>query len=236
MTTNNNIIISGDNFPSARIMLSKGDSAFIQSGSMIYKNNVQLQTRLNANGSGLTKFIKAVGRSITSGENVFITEVVSLANDGFVTIAPEVPGQIIVLDLDETHQYRLKDKAFLALLGDATYVMKSQNIGQALFGGTGGLFVMETMGCGQILINSFGSIEKVHLENEVLTVDNENVVAWDTNLHYDIHMENNWYQSIGTGEGLVNTFSGTGDIYIQTLNIKALAQALIPYLPPSSNN
>lgn len=236
MTTNNNIIISGNNFPSARILLPKGEKAFIQSGSMIYKNKVQLETRLNASGSGLTKFIKAVGRSITSGENVFITEVVSLANDGFVTIAPEVPGQIIVLDLDETHQYRLKDKAFLALLGNATYVMKSQKISQALFSGTGGLFVMETKGLGQILINSFGSIEKVHLENETLTVDNENVVAWGTNLHYDIHMENNWYQSIGTREGLVNTFSGTGDIYIQTLNIKALAQALIPYLPTSSNN
>ena len=62
-----------------------------------------------------------------------------------------------------------------------------KKISQALFSGTGGLFVMETMGSGKILINSFGSIEKIQLENEVLTVDNENVVAWDTNLHYDIH-------------------------------------------------
>ena len=38
-----------------------------------------------------------------------------------------------------------------------------------------------------------------------------------------------------TGEGLVNTFTGNGRVYIQTRNIGNLAQALHPYLPSSAS-
>lgn len=36
--------------------------------------------------------------------------------------------------------------------------MEKQNIGKAIFGGTGGLFVIETEGEGQLLISGFGDI------------------------------------------------------------------------------
>ena len=227
----NNINISGGNFPLAKININKGESVFIQTGAMVFKsNNLELRTRLNAKGSnGLGRFIKAVGRSMTSGENVFITEVYA-HDDGEIALAPPIPGQIGILELDDENQYRINDGAFLAMEGSANYVMKSQSLGKALFSNTGGLFVMETTGKGKLLINAFGSIEKIHLNNESITIDNGHVVAWDKNLSYNIHFENNWIQSIGTGEGLVNTFSGTGDIYIQTLNLSQFASEISPLI------
>ena len=36
------------------------------------------------------------------------------------------------------------------------YSMKMQDIGKAFFGGTGGLFVMETEGQGDVFVNAFG--------------------------------------------------------------------------------
>lgn len=39
-----------------------------------------------------------------------------------------------------------------------------------------------------------------------------------------------------TGEGLVNDFMGMGRVYIQTRNLKSLAQAIYPYLPHPNNN
>lgn len=110
--------------------------------------------------------------------------------------------------------------------GSASYEMKRQSIGRALFSGTGGFFVMTTSGEGTVLCNAYGSIKKISLDNDEITIDNNHVVAWSTSLDYDIHFENSFFQSIGTGEGIVNTFQGSGDVYIQSLNLATFARVL----------
>ena len=80
------------------------------------------------------------------------------------------------------------------------------------------------------MANSFGSIKKLELNNDTITIDNAHVVAWSRELDYDIHLENGFMQSIGTGEGIVNTFRGTGEIYVQSLNIETFARAIGGYI------
>lgn len=108
--------------------------------------------------------------------------------------------------------------------------MERQSIGRAFLGGQGGFFVMTTEGVGKLLVNSFGSIKKIELYNEEMTIDNAHVVAWSQELDYDIHLENSFFQSIGTGEGVVNTFRGSGEIYVQSLNIETFANILKGYI------
>lgn len=228
-------ISSNENFPLVEIALERGESAYIQRGSMVYHTpSVTLNTKLNAKGSGLGKLVKAVGRSMASGESVFITEAVSSADDGKLAIAPSMPGQVIALELGN-NQYRLNDGAFLAMDGSAHYTLERQSIGRALFGGQGGFFVMTTQGEGILLANAFGSIKKIQLNNDELTIDNAHVVAWSTTLDYNIHLENGWVQSLGTGEGVVNTFRGTGEVYIQSLNLQTFAGQLGIGLSSSTN-
>ena len=167
----------------------------------------------------------AIGRSFTSGESMFITQAISNADDGKLALAPSMPGQVIALDLG-TKQYRLNDGAFLALDGSAQYKMERQSVGRAFFGGQGGLFVMTTEGEGTLLANSFGSIKKLELNGGSITIDNAHVVAWSKDLNYDIHLENGFLQSIGTGEGIVNTFHGYGEIYVQSLNIETFSRVI----------
>ncbi|AND78588.1 TIGR00266 family protein [Streptococcus pantholopis] len=219
-------IDSNMQFPLVEIALEAGETAYIQRGSMVYHTpSVTLNTRLNARGSGLGKLVGAIGRSMTSGESAFITQAVSNADDGKLALAPSVPGQVIALELG-SRQYRLNDGAFLALDGSAQYKMERQSVGRAFFGGQGGLFVMTTEGEGTLLANAFGSIKKIELQGEELTIDNAHVVAWSRELQYDIHLENGFLQSIGTGEGIVNTFRGTGEIYVQSLNIETFANVI----------
>lgn len=202
-------------FPLVEIELEHGESVYLQQGSMVYHTeNVTLNTKLNGKGSGLGKLVGAIGRSMVSGESMFITQAIS-NGEGKLALAPNTPGQVVALELGEK-QYRLNDGAFLALDGSAEYKMERQNIGKALFGGQGGLFVMSTDGQGTLLANSFGSIKKITLEGGTMTIDNAHVVAWSRELDYDIHLENGFMQSIGTGEGVVNTFRGHGEVYIQS--------------------
>ncbi len=138
-----------------------------------------------------------------------------------IALAPDAPGQVIPLQLGEK-QYRLNDGAFLALDGTAYYTMERQSVGKAIFGGQGGLFVMTTQGQGTLLANAFGSIKRIELHNQEVTIDNAHVVAWSQSLNYNIHLENGFWQSIGTGEGVVNTFQGTGEVYVQSPIFKPL--------------
>ena len=224
-------ITNNAQFPLAEIALDVSESVRIQTGSMIYHTpNVVLNAKVNAESQSIFgKAIQAVGRSMASGEGVFITEATAQSNTGRLALAPNVPGQIVALELGEK-QYRLNDGAFLAMDGSASYTLERQSVGRALFGGQGGFYVMSTQGQGTLLVNSFGSIQKVELHNDRITIDNAHVVAWSRELEYDIHLENGFWQSMGTGEGVVNTFYGTGEIYIQSLNIETFANVLRPHL------
>lgn len=223
-------------FPLVEIFLEAGQSAYIQRGSMVFHTpSVTLNTKLNAKESGLGKFFKVVGRSMTSGESALITQAISNADDGRLAIAPATPGQIIALELG-VKQYRLNDGAFLALDGSAQYTMERQSLGRAFFGGQGGLYVMSTQGQGTLLVNSFGSIQKIELKQEEMTIDNAHVVAWSSTLDYQIHVENDFLQSMGNGEEVVNTFSGSGEIYIQSLNIETFAQVIGGHLASPSTS
>lgn len=223
-------IENNSQFPFVEIALDKGEKAYIQRGGMVYHSpSVKLNTKLNAKGSGLGKLVKAVGRSMVSGESTFITEATSEVDGGVLALAPNVPGQVMALEIGD-RQYRLNDGAFLALDGSAFYTMERQSFGRALFGGQGGFFVMTTEGEGTLLVNAFGAIKKIELQDQEMTIDNAHVVAWSKELTYDIHLENGFLQSVGTGEGVVNTFRGTGEIYVQSLNVETFAKVLGTYI------
>lgn len=227
-----------DTFPIAIIHLQAGEQVQIESGAMIYHNGrVTLDGKMNSNGKGgLGGMLSALGRSMTSGESFFITTATGNAADANIGIAPANPGKIVVLPVDETHQWRLNTGAFLASDSTASYNMIRQKTGKALFGGTGGFFVMESTGSGQMLVSAYGDLLAIDLDGATdYVIDNNHVVAWASTLDYHIEFASGTF-GFTTGEGLVNRFSGTGRVYIQTRNVEALAGLVKPYIPTGSSD
>ena len=90
---------------------------------------------------------------------------------------------------------------------------------------------METIGQGELLVNAFGSLITLEVTpDHPITVDNEQVVAWDASLDYRIEIASGMFGFM-TGEGLVNRFSGSGEVIIQTRNLRSLAESLSKYIP-----
>lgn len=229
-------VLTGDSdCPIARLALSRGESVKIENGSMVYSRGVEISGGLNSKKKGLGGVLGAIGRSLTSGESMFITTATGTVDDGEIAIAPPIPGKIISLQVGGQQQYRLNTGAFLACDATLDYTMVNQGLSKAVFGGTGGLFVMETNGTGTILVSAFGDILSLDVTPESpLVVDNEHVVAWDASLDYSIQVASGMF-GFTTGEGVVNSFNGYGRVYIQTRNLQNLAQAMHPYLPTSAN-
>lgn len=228
-------VLTGDSdCPIARLALSRGESVKIENGSMVYSRGVEISGGLNSKKKGLGGVLGAIGRSITSGESMFITTATGTVDDGEIAIAPPIPGKIISLQVGGQQQYRLNTGAFLACDATLDYTMVNQGLSKAVFGGTGGLFVMETNGTGTILVSAFGDILSLDVTPESpLVVDNEHVVAWDASLNYNIQVASGMF-GFTTGEGVVNSFNGYGRVYIQTRNLQNLAQAMHPYLPTTA--
>lgn len=222
-------------FPLVEVTLSQGEEIKIERGSMVYHSGgVTLEGKMNSSGSGLGGFVKALGRSVVSGESIFITRAKGLSSGAKIALAPGTPGAIRELQLG-TKQWRIRDQAFLACDSSVSYEMKRQSFGKAVFAGTGGFFVMETQGTGCMLISSYGDILELQVQNgKPLVVDNSHVVAWSTTLDYEIKIASGTF-GFKTGEGLVNEFNGDGSVFIQTRNVESLANMLQPFLPSSSS-
>lgn len=228
-------ILGDSDCPLAQVNLGYGETIQVERGAMAYSSNVDLQGKMNTNKSGIGGLFSALGRSLTSGESFFMTHATGQADGAFIGIAPAVPGKITSLTVGP-NQYRLNTGVFLACDSSVGYNMVSQNVGGAFFGGTGGLFVMETQGQGEMLISAFGDIiELTVTPDHPLTIDNEHVIAWDSSLDYNIKVASGTF-GFTTGEGLVNVFHGNGRVLIQTRNLRSLAETVDTYLPKSSNS
>lgn len=218
------------------VALRAGEQIKIESGAMVYMQDVTLESKTNSNSSGIGGLLKAAARAVVSNESMFITFAKGNTDNARIGIAPGAPGSIMKLEVG-ANQYRLNDSAFFACDAGVEYQMKRQELGKAVFAGTGGLFVMETAGSGDLLVNAFGSIIELQVTpDRPLVVDNSNVVAWDASLAYQMRMASNGILStLTSGEGIVNEFRGSGRVFVQSRSVESLASKLIPYLPKSSN-
>lgn len=227
-------ILGDSDCPLVHIEMDRNEKIKIERGAMAYVSNVELEGKINSSKKGFGGVLSAIGRSMTSGESMFMTHATGMSEGAYIGIAPSIPGKINCLKVGGNTQYRLNTGAFLACDESVDYTMKSQDIGKAFFGGTGGLFVMETHGEGELIVSAFGDILPLEVTPEKpITIDNEHVVAWDASLSYDIHVASGTF-GFTTGEGLVNEFRGSGTVLIQTRNIHSLADAVRPFLPSSN--
>lgn len=212
--------ITGTNDPFLHVSLNKGDSIYAEKGAM-----VTMEDTLDLHGRAQGGILSGLARTFFSGESFFQQCISATRGSGDVLLAPTLPGDVQILQLGAS-QYRLNDGAFLAAESTVSLGTRTQGIGQGLFGGTGGFFIMETSGTGQLAINGFGTLFEIDVRPGVdAVVDNSHVIAWDATLQYRISTATaqqgffrNLVNSATSGEGLVNRFTGSGKVIVCSRN------------------
>ncbi|WP_072577017.1 AIM24 family protein, partial [Suttonella ornithocola] len=147
---------------------------------------------------------------------------------GDCLLAPQLNGDVQIIEVGGNTQYRLNDGAFVACSSGVNLTASLQrNLGGALFGDSGGFVVMQTAGQGQLAITGMGVIYAVDIEpGKTTTIDNGHVVCWDANLDYSLSpsvrrsngLLGSVMNAVTSGEGFILKFTGRGKVYLSSRN------------------
>lgn len=222
---------TGEIDPFLHVSMTKGEKIYCESGAM-----VMMDATLELKGKMTGGIGSAIMRRFANGESLFQQHITATNGDGDCLLSPGMPGAIQILDIGE-RQYTLNDGAFVAATEKTEMKVRTQSIGSALFAGSGGFFVMETSGFGQVVVSGFGSMFELEVEpGKDVIIDNTHVVCWDSRLRYEVSvttgsnsggglgsMIGNLVNSATSGEGIVLRFSGSGKICVCSRNRDSFA-------------
>jgi uncharacterized protein (TIGR00266 family) len=217
-------------FPMARVQLAAGESLKAESGAMVsMSSTIDVESKIEG---GL---FKALSRRVLTGEHFFFQTLRATRGAGEALLAPTVPGEIVILDLDGVNEYFVQKDGFLAGAQGLVIESKMQNLARGLLGGEG-FFILKISGKGTLILNSFGAIHLVELKpEEEYIVDNSHLVAWTATTSYTIEKAAaGWISSFTSGEGFICRFRGPGVVYIQTRNPQSFGAWIRQFMPASS--
>lgn len=212
-------------FAMAHVELAAGESIRTESGAMVGMSpNLQLQSKMEGG------FFKALGRAMLAGESMFQSTYTAQGAAGEILLAPSTPGDIMGIEL-QNQAFMVQGGSWLA--GSVSLNIETKFAGMSSLIGGEGAFMVRVSGSGLLLVSSYGAIHKVVLgQGETYVVDSGHIVAFDANVRYELSKAaSGLMNTITSGEGIVCRYTGPGEIYIQTRNLKAFVDAITPMLP-----
>jgi len=197
------------------------------SGAMVsHSSGVVVETKAEG---GL---LKSLGRAMLGGESFFQNSWVAGPQGGEVTLAPDLPGDIVQINMTGT-PLMVQSGSYLA--SEAGIELNSKFSMKAFKAGEG-LSMLEASGIGKMLVSSYGAIfEKNLSQGEKYIVDSTHLVAFDATMGVQTQAVGGLKSTFLSGEGLVVELTGPGRFFIQTRSPQALINWIIPQVPQKSN-
>lgn len=212
----------------AMVKLDPDESIQVEAGAMVSMTpNLRMETE--ATGG----ILKSLARSVLGGESFFMNRYVAPSGGGEVSVAPALPGDIVVMDL----------KGETLLVQSGSYVASSAGIevdtgwgGAKTFFGSEGLIMLRVSGTGTLIVSSYGAIHPVELaRGEKYIVDSGHLVTFEEGLDFRVRRVSGWKSTLFSGEGLVVELTGPGKLTLQSRSEDAFLAWLIPHLPQRSS-
>ena len=222
--------IKGGVFPIVVCYLEDGEQMITEKGSMVWQSpNVKMET----SGGGLGKmFSKAL-----SGESMFQNIYTAQGGAAMITFGSSFPGKILPIEIAPGKEIILQKKAFLASeSGVKLDIHFNKKLGAGLFGGEG--FIMQRLsGSGMAFAEIDGELVEYDLApGEEMIVDTGNVAGFEPGVSIDIRQVAGIKNKLLGGEGFFNTvLTGPGKIWLQTMPISGVAEAIRPFIPTGGN-
>ncbi len=222
--------IKGGNFPVAICTLSKGETIVSEKGGMSWMSkDIEMET---STGGGL---LKGLTRSF-SGESMFLNYYTSKSDNQKIAFGSSYAGRIMDIKIEPGKEIIAQKSAMLAMEKGVDINMHfRKRLGAGFFGGEG--FILQRFsGNGMAFLEIDGEIIEYNLSSgEEMIIDQGYLAAMDATVDFDIEKVKGLKNIMFGGEGLfVGIVRGPGKIWLQTMPISNLANAIISRIPTSS--
>lgn len=221
-------ILHRPSYSLAVVRLAPEERIRAEPGAMVsFSGGVEIETKMEG---GL---LKSLGRAVLGGESLFQNFWKAGPQGGEVTLAPELPGDIAVLEM-RGETVLVQSGSFMA--SEIGVDINAKISGKAFMAGEG-LSILEAKGSGKLLVSSYGAIyEKTLGAGEKYIVDSSHLVAFDGTISVQPRTVGGIKSTLLSGEGLVIEMTGPGRVYIQTRSPQALINWIIPQIPQKSSD
>lgn len=205
------------------VKLAPNEQIRAEAGAMVsMSSGITLETRAEG---GL---LKSLGRALLGGESFFQNVFKAPPQGGEITLAPDLPGDVFVLKLNNR---RLLVQAG-SYMASETGIEINAKVSLKALTAMEGFSILEIFGSGQLLLSSYGAIhEKVLQAGESYVVDSTHLVAFDADMPVAPSPVGSLKSTLFSGEGAVVQLSGPGQVLLQTRSPRAFLDWLIPQLP-----
>ena len=223
----------GTTMPVLEITLDPGEALFAESGELSWMtSSIVMATSTQYGGGG---GIGGVFKRAVGGSSIFMTEYQAQGSPGMVAFAARLPGQIFPVDIapQPGMGYLGHRHAFVcANHGVELSIAFQQRLGAGLFGGDG-FRLQKISGEGKAWVELSGEIVTYDLQQgEVLRVHPGHVGLFQDTVQFNITTVPGIKNKIFGGDGIfLAQLVGPGRVWLQSLPLSKLAQALYEYFP-----
>ena len=155
-----------------------------------------------------------------------------------IAFTSSFPGEIKVLNIAPGQEMIVQKSAFLAAeAGVELSIHFQKRLGAGFFGGEG--FIMQRLsGYGTAFVEIDGDLMEYNLKpGQKIVVDTGNVAGFEPSVQMDIQTVPGAKNMLFGGEGIFNTvLTGPGKIWLQTMPIYNVANAIRPYIPTGTKD
>ena len=209
------------------VELAAGESVKAEPGAMVAQQGVALKTGGGSGGvfGGL--------RRMMGGESFVINTFTAERGGGQVHLAPAIPGDIGEFPLAPGRNLFIQSGSFLACTENVQTDSQFQGF-RGFFSGESLFFLRAytEREAGTVFYNSYGAVKELPVTpGQELVVDTGHLVAFTDDVQYSIGKVGGLRSMLLGGEGLVMKFQGSGQVWVQTRSLAALAGKIIPFLP-----
>jgi uncharacterized protein (TIGR00266 family) len=219
--------IDGAPFPVIICDLTANEQMACQAGAMMWMSeNMQMKTTAGNNGLG------GVFSRLVSGEGIFQNLDTSVGGAGTIAFGAEAPGEIIAVNINPHNTIVAQKGAYIASETGVKITIALQKLGVGFFGGDG--FILQKFtGNGTVFLGIDGTVVDYDLASgERLIVDTGAFAAAESSVNVDVQMTKGLGNMIAGGEGLFSTtVTGPGKVWLQTMPLSAMAQAIFKMAP-----
>jgi uncharacterized protein (TIGR00266 family) len=229
--------IKGESIQIVEIELDPDETVIAEAGAMLYmEDGITFETKMGDGSNpsaGLFDKLLSAGSRVLTGESLFMTHFTNRGRKkAKVAFSAPYPGTVIPIDLGASRNNELivqKDGFLCAAYGTKLTIVLNKRLGAGLVGGEG-FILQKIQGDGKAFVHAGGTVIERTLNNETLRVDTGCVVAFESHVDFDVESSGSLKSMIFGGEGIfLATLKGTGKIWLQSMPIRKLVQALSPY-------